>query len=450
MKKIIALLLAAIMVVGLVACGAKQEAAPAPAPEKAPEAAPAPEKAPEAAPAPAPEAAADKIPVHYVVALYSDATPTYYEKLVADFEAANPDIDVTLEVIGWSDISTRINTMVAAQQAPDIYAGGSASSFLEDELVYQAKDVVSEELQKDFYATFWNNNVNPDDGNIYQIPFVASVRSLYCNKKIFDEVGLTETPKTWKEVEEYCQKITDHYNGEVYAWGIDATGTEGQTMVAYYGWNNGGGYVDADGNYILNSEGNVGAYEWAKKLYDNGWTNKSPVTELRDDMQKLVAGDKMAMLVTANFFPSLYPECELLMGEVPYNDEVQDKAISMAVQDALIFFNSNAKAEEDTPEKLEAISRFVDYMYAAEQYLPFCVQEGLLPATASGIDLLVEQDPSQAAYISILENAQFYARAKSNWNDCSAGLCDAAGKIFSNQMSVQDALDEVQAICEEG
>ena len=53
-------------------------------------------------------------------------------------------------------------------------------------------------------------------------------------------------------------------------------------------------------------------------------------------------------------------------------------------------------------------------------------------------------------YISILENAQFYARAKSNWNDCSAGLCDAAGKIFSNQMSVQDALDEVQAICEEG
>ena len=89
-------------------------------------------------------------------------------------------------------------------------------------------------------------------------------------------------------------------------------------------------------------------------------------------------------------------------------------------------------------------------MYAAEQYLPFCVQEGLLPATASGIDLLVEQDPSQAAYISILENAQFYARSKSNWNDCSAGLCDAAGKIFSNQMSVQDALDEVQAICEEG
>ena len=217
-------------------------------------------------------------------------------------------------------------------------------------------------------------------------------------------------------------------------------------MTAYYGWNNGGGYVDADGNYIINCEGNIGAYEWAKKLYDNGWTNKSPVTELRDDMQKLVAGDKMAMLITANFFPALYPDCELLMGEVPYNDEVQDSAVSMAVQDALIFFNSNAKAKADSPEKLAAIQKFVDYIYAAEQYLPMCIQEGLLPATASGIDLLVKQDPSQAAYVSILENAQFYARAKSNWNDCSSGLCDAAGKIFSNQMSVKEALDEVQAI----
>ena len=174
MKKFIALILALVMVMGLVACGAKAD---------------------------------EKIPVHFIVAQYSDATGPYYEKVIAAFEEANPNIDVTMEVIGWSDISTRVKTMVSGKQAPDIYAGGSASSFLEDKLVYQAKEVVSEQLQKDFYATFWNNNVNPDDGNIYQIPFVASVRSLYCNKKIFDEVGLTETPKTWAQVEEYCQKI---------------------------------------------------------------------------------------------------------------------------------------------------------------------------------------------------------------------------------------------------
>ena len=394
------------------------------------------------------EAADGEISISFVCAQYSDLTGPYLEKVIEAFEAENPGINVNLEIIGWSDITTRINTMCAAKQAPDIYAGGSASAYLEDELVYLADEVVSDELKADFYETFWNNNINPDDGNVWQIPFVASVRSLYCNKKIFDEVGL-EVPTTWKEVEEACAKIDEFYNGEVYAWGVDSSSAEGQTLVAYYGWNNGGGYVDADGKYIVNCEGNVEGIEWVKSLYDNGWTNVAPATDTRDDMQKLVAGDKMAMLVTANFFPALYPDCELYMGTVPYNDEKQDTPVSMAVQDALIFFNGNAKASEDSPEKLAAITAFVDFMYSAEWYLPMCEQEGLLPATASGIEMLVANDPAQEAYISILENAQFYARSKATWADCSSGIAEAGAKIFSGQMGVQEALDEVQTMLEE-
>lgn len=58
MKKLIALLLALVMVFGMVACGAKEEPAPEAAPEATPEAAP--EATPEAAPEAAPEAEGDK------------------------------------------------------------------------------------------------------------------------------------------------------------------------------------------------------------------------------------------------------------------------------------------------------------------------------------------------------------------------------------------------------
>ena len=447
MKKFIALLLALLMVLSLAACSSGEKT---PADDSAETSAetPAEEPAEEGSEEGGEEAATEGEPIdiHFVVAQYSDATGPYIEGIIDTFEAENPGITVTLEVIGWSDITTRVNTMVSGNQAPDIYAGGSASAFLEDELVYMADEIVSEDLKNDFYETFWNNNINQELGEAVQIPFIASVRSLYCNKAIFDEVGISEVPKTWAEVEDACQKIYDFYDGDVYPWGIDATMTEGQTTIAYYGWNNGGGYVDEEGNYIINCEANVKGLEWAKSLYDNGWTNVSPATDLRDDMQRLVAEDKMAMLITANFFPALYPDCELLMGEIPYNDETMDHSISMAVQDALIFFNSEAKEEEDTPERIEAIRKFVDFFYAPEQYLPFCQQEGMLPATASGIEMLVENDPSQEPYVNILENAQFYARSKADWQDCSTGLCEAGGKIFSNQMSVQDALDEVQAL----
>ena len=429
MKKLIALLLALVMVLGMVACGG----------EKAPEATEAAPEATEAAPG-------DEEPIEltFLCAQYSDGTEPYIKKVIEAFEAENPGITVKLEIVGWDDLTANINAKVAGNMAPDIFAGSSASAFLEDGLVYYPSEIVSEELQADFYQTFWDNNYNAEFDAVVQIPFVASVRSLYCNKKIFDEVGITEVPKTWSEVEAACEQIYNHYNGDVYAWGIDATMTEGQALLAYVGWNNGGGFVDDNMNYIIDCDANIEAYEWAKKLYDNGWTNTSPATEIRDDLQKLVAGDKMAMLLTANFFPALYPEVELLMGATPYNEKTMDHSVSMAVQDALIFFNDSCKNVEDTPARKAAITKFTDFFYSAEWYLPYCQMEGLLPATASGIEALVAADPSQAAYIEILGNAKFYPRARADFADCTTGLCEAGGKIFSNQMSVADALHEVQ------
>ena len=71
--------------------------------------------------------------------------------------------------------------------------------------------------------------------------------------------------------------------------------------------------------------------------------------------------------------------------------------VTLGVQDALIFFNENAKATTDSPEKLAAIADFCDYFYAPENYTPFMIQEGLLPATISGVETLAQDDPEKAA-----------------------------------------------------
>lgn len=426
MKKLLAVLLAAAMVLGMAACGSKTEAPAAAAETQA-------------------AAADEKIELSFLVAEYSTATGPYIQSVIDKFQAANPNVKVTLEIVGWDNLTTRVQTLVGAKQAPDIYAGGSATQFIADDLVYKPEDILSQNLVSDFYKTFWDNNFTKDYNGVYQIPFLASVRALYYNKKIFNEMGFTAAPKTWKEVEDYCAKIKDHYKGDVYAWGLDGTMTEGQTVVAYYGWNNGGGYVDADENYIVNCDANVEAYEWIKKLYDNGWTNTNPTIETRDDMQKLVAADKMAMLITANFFPALYPDAEIGIAAIPYNDEHVSSSTSMAVQDAVCFFNQNAKATADSDAKKKAIADFMDFFYAADNYVPLMIQEGLLPATNSGAKLLAEQNPEQAAYLEALNGAKFYARSKPNWSECSSGLCEVDQKVLTGLQSPKEALDELQA-----
>ena len=390
----------------------------------------------------------DKIEINFIAAQYSDLTEAYMRKVCEAFEAEHPNVKINLEVIGWDTISTTVNTRVANRQAPDLYNGGSASQFVGDDLLYKPEDIISEELKNDFYDVFWTNNIDPDLGEVYQIPYVASVRALYCNKKLMDEAGVTP-PKTWNEVREACQKIQEYYNGEVYGWGLDCTTTEGQTTLAYYGWSNGGGYVDDAGSYILNCDANVEAFEYIKELYDAGYTNENPTMETRDDLQKLVVGDKLAMLVTACFFPAIYPDTELYISDIPYNDATQSASSTLGVQDALVFFNENAKATEDTPEKLQAIADFCDYFYAAENYTPFMIQEGLLPATNSGAEKLAEDDPDKAAYMSVLEGAKFYARSKQNWNDAAQAIIEAEQNMLVGALSAREALDEAQAVVEE-
>lgn len=415
MKKLVAMLLVAAMVLGLVACSAKKE---------------------------------ENIEITFLCAEYSTETGPYIQKVIDKYQEAHPNVKVTLEIVGWDNIETRINTLVGAKQAPDLFAGDSATAYIEDDLVYKPEELLSKDLCNDFYKTFWDNNYTKEYNGVYQVPFLASVRALYYNKKIFNEVGIAEAPKTWKEVEEVCQKIKDFYNGEVYAFGVDGTMTEGQTTIAYYGWNNGGGYVDENDNYIINCPENVEALEWVNSLIQKGYTNTNPSIETRDDMQKIVAADKMAMLLTANFFPALYPDCELGIAPVPYNDAKVSVSSTMAVQDALCFFNSNAKQTADSDAKKAAIADFTAYFYAAENYVPLMIQEGLLPATVSGAKLLAEQNPEQAAYIDALNGAKFYARSKPNWQEVSFAICEADQKIFTGEATAQEALDAVQALAE--
>ena len=71
-----------------------------------------------------------------------------------------------------------------------------------------------------------------------------------------------EVPTTWAEQEAACAALKAA-NPDVYPWGIDMTTDEGQAAFAYYIWNNGGDFTDAEGNWTLNSPENVEAIKFA-------------------------------------------------------------------------------------------------------------------------------------------------------------------------------------------
>ena len=140
MKKIISLLLVLAMALTLVACGGKTEA---PAETKAPEAAAAPE-------APA----AEKVEVTMIAAEYGGETAAWWADFVAKFNAANPNINLVVDVVSWNDIYTVVNTRIANGEAPDLLNIDVFADFQADGLLLPAEDWCSEETYAKFFPPF--------------------------------------------------------------------------------------------------------------------------------------------------------------------------------------------------------------------------------------------------------------------------------------------------------
>lgn len=416
MKKFIALLLAAGMTLSLAACGGK---------------------APAADDTKAPEVSGDVINIDVIAAQYGTQTKDWWEGFVKDFNAANEGINLTVDVVSWNDIYTVVNTRIANNQAPDILNIDVFADYQADDLLLPASDYVSDETYAKFYQSFLDQSVV--DGTVWAVPDLASARALYYNVDILKEVGV-EVPKTWDELKDVCQKIKDHYNGEVYPWGIDMTTDEGQAAFAYYTWNNGGGFVDAEGNWTLNSAENVAAIEYAVDLVKSGLTNTDPAQETRYDLQDMFGAGKIAMMIAPNSLPAY---CEAggytvnyAVSSIPTNT---GESVSAGVMDRFMCFDNDY-----SDEKLEAIKKFFDFFYEDERYSEWVLMEGFLPATIAGGEAVAAADEAMGAWVDIVGSSKFYPTAKAEWADVKQGVINVEQNALLGG-NVQELLDALQA-----
>ena len=425
MKKIISLLLVLAMALTLVACGAKEEA---PAATEAPKA--------EAPAAEAPAASAEKVEVTMIAAQYGNETADWWANFVKEFNAANPTINLTVDVVSWNDIYTVVNTRVANGQAPDLLNIDVFADFQADGLLLPAVDWVSEETYAKFFPSFLAESVVDDV--VWAVPDLASARALYYNKDILDAAGVA-VPTTWEELKAACEAIKA-YDADIYPWGVDMTTDEGQACFAYYAWNNGGGFVDADGNWALNSAENVEAVEFITGLVKDGLTNTDPTTETRYDLQEMFAAGKMAMMIGPN---QISKYCEANGGvnygiaSLPTNG---DKAgASVGVMDRIMCFDNGY-----TDEELAAVTAVVDAFYDDEPYADWVLMEDFLPATSTGNELCAAADPGMAAWIDVIGSAKFYPAAKAEWADVKQGVIAVQQEVLLGG-NAQELLDALQA-----
>ncbi len=429
MKKIIAMLLALTMVLGLAACGGSS----APAATEAPAAAaPAATEAPAAAPA-----GGDKVTVNVIAAQYGTQTQSWWKGFVDEFNAAYPNINLVVDVVSWNDIYTVVNTRIANGDAPDVLNIDVFADYQSEGLLLPAEEWCSAETYAKMYPSFLDQSVV--DGTVWAVPDLASARALYYNKDILDAVGVS-VPTTWDELIDVCKAIKA-YDSNIYPWGVDMTTDEGQACFAYYTWNNGGGFVDADGNWILNCPENVEAIEFIVGMVKDGLTSSAPTTENRYDLQDMFGAGKLAMMIGPNSIPTYCAEggytVNYGVASIPAN--AGNESVSAGVMDRFMCFDNGY-----TEEELAAITTFFDFFYDDQRYADWVLMEGFLPATSTGAELVAAADESMAAWIDIVGSCKFYPTAKTEWADVKQGVIDVEQQAVLGG-NVQELLDALQA-----
>ncbi|MBR3294330.1 MAG: extracellular solute-binding protein [Oscillospiraceae bacterium] len=423
MKKFLALFLAALMLFALAACG-QTPAADKPADQPAGE-----------------------ITLDVIICEYGPNTKEWFlgkgmngTNFVEKFEKENPGVKLKLDVVSWNDVYTEVDTRIANNNAPDILNIDVFANYANEGLLLPVKDYCPDELFKDFFPAFIDQSVI--DGTVWAVPDLASARAMFYNVDMLKEVGV-EVPTTWAELEDVSQAIIDFYNGEVYPWGIDMTTDEGQAAFAYYTWGNGGGFVDKDGNWAVNSAENVEGIQFALNLIEKGYTNPNPATQTRYDLQDMFAAGKMAMLIAPNQLPTYVADkggnINMATAGIPAN--AGKTGSSVGVMDRVMAFKDDSAP--DQAARNEAIGKFLTFFYNPENYVGWVSMEGFLPAVNSAVEALVASDPSFTAWLDVLATCQFYPAAKAEWDQVKQGVIAAEQAALSGA-DIQAELDKLQ------
>lgn len=168
-------------------------------------------------------------------------------------------ITVNLEVIGWNDLQTRIQTAITSGQAPDVLNIGNtwAASLQATGAFMPFDDSAMEAIggADKFVKTALDTGGKPGEP-VTSVPLYGLAYGLYYNKQMFKDAGLTP-PTSWEEMVADAKKLTDPAK-KVYGFSLAAGSyTENAHFAFINAAQNGGELFDPSGQPTFSSDGVV-------------------------------------------------------------------------------------------------------------------------------------------------------------------------------------------------
>jgi len=253
---------------------------------------------------------------HTVIWLYpvDVGTKAMTEKLVAQFEMENPDIHIDVRAVPGSQYQTKLKTLVAAGEPPDVFVCGDVffaylKPFLSDLTDLARRDAKEIDLD-DFYPAV--QKAMQPGGHIYFMPQWFNVSLLYYNRRIFDasHEPYPRADWTWSDYAGAAKRLTK--NG---VWGSTVTtGWWGEWLTLVHGA--GGDLFDpAITHATLDSPAGIQGLTFYRDTIKDGFApppGMGPATGFASDKVAMDYGGHVGLWATYRQIPTLDWEIEAL------------------------------------------------------------------------------------------------------------------------------------------
>lgn len=228
------------------------------------------------------------------------------EAAAATYTAAHPDTKITVRAVPFGDLLTTLRTSGGGAGGATI--AGIYDAWLpdlaKDQLVAPVPDAIAADTKANWPAGVIG--AASIGGTLYGIPNEIDVYALNYNKKLFEEAGIAEAPKTWDEFLAAAEKLTDKSKGQqgfglINSWAAGVLHPFSSLLVS-----NGGDLV-VDGKPTLDTDAAKQTFELYEKLIKSGYSDPAMATADANTtgpfLDSFVSG-KTGMIIMANWWES--------------------------------------------------------------------------------------------------------------------------------------------------
>jgi multiple sugar transport system substrate-binding protein len=325
----------------------------------------------------------EKVTLKFQSLAFQKTTVAATKKIVADWNAANPNIQVEYVQGSWDNVHDQLVTQFQGGTAPDIIHDESAdiTGFINQGYLADLSPYLSQETKDAVSQGVWDTVSS--DGKVYAAPTLLQSYVVFANSALLKQAGITATGDSlsWDDLAADAKKLTA---GGKYGlgWGLKSP----TATVLNLGMNFDAKFFDGSGRDAKATIGDA-ELEVPKRIHEMAYTDKSidptSLTQSGSDVLPGFYAGKYAMVVGGNY------AAQQILEEAPkgFQWEVLPPLKGTSTKQAANPQTLSVPAES---KHVEQAAKFIDYYMKAENLAAVGQGDWLIPTTEAARDAVLK------------------------------------------------------------